>query len=127
MICYADKKRFQGTPILSHLPAMLISTKNHDFHDFWRLFPAGSAWILNYKTSKILDFTNMTRLWEVIKIFLERVERKKAPSLRIYAPRSFDWRYFQLQRSTPFLSKSPLNISYFWNFRVWRPEPPYLL
>ena len=104
----------------------LIFSQNHDFHDFGRHLSLGSAWILNYKPSKIIDFSNMTRLLEVIKFFLERVEKKNAPSLRIYAPRSFDWRYFQLHQSTPSLSKMPLNIRNFGNFRIWRPEPPYI-
>ena len=78
------------------------------------------------KPSKILDFSNMTRLWEVIKNFLGRAEKKKVPSLRIYGPRSFDWRYFQLHRTTPSRSKMSLNIRNFGNFRIWRPGPPYV-
>ena len=73
--------------------------------------------ILNYKPSKILEFPNMTRLWEVITFLLGRVEKKSGPSLRIYATRSFDCAYFQPHRSTPSGRKSVLNIFNFGNFR----------
>ena len=94
-------------------------------HDFWRHFPAGSLWILNYKPSKILDFPNMTRLWEVITFLLGRVEKKNGPSMRIYATRSFDCAYFQLHRSTSSGRKSSLKICNFENSRIWRRGPPY--
>ena len=60
------------------------------------------------RSSKILDFPNMTRLPEALTFVLERVEKKNAPSLRISGSRYFNWRYFQLHRSTPSRSKLPL-------------------
>ena len=96
----------------------------HSFSTERHLYNRGHA-NTSTKPSKILDFPNMTRLWEVITFLLGRAEKKKAPSLRIYGPRSFDWRYFQLHRSTPSTRKSSPNIFYFRNFRNPRCVRPY--
>ena len=71
------------------------------------------------------DFPNMAWLWSTLTFFLERVEKKNAPSLRISDSRSFDWRYFQPHRMAPSFLKLLLLFGNFGNFRISRCVHPY--
>ena len=72
------------------------------------------------------NFSRNVRLCGALASRIFWVEKKKAPSLRIYATRSFDCAYFQPDQTTPSGRKSAPNILNFRNFRNPQCVRPYI-